>query len=154
MLNSISWQDYLTAAAISAIIYYLVIGIRYYREDLANIFSGQKSSGNRSIIYEDAGDTGVISIAEQAEETTFVNEELDEVEHLVERLKKLIADTVEKGADEVQFKKYLGLLFQEYPALKTSLLRSSINELVASECEKYGTVAISESEVEELWMNS
>jgi hypothetical protein len=154
MLSSISWQDYLTAAAISAIIYYLVIGIRYYREDLTKVFSGQKNIGHRSIMYEDTGDTGVISIAEKTEQSEFVNEELDEVEHLIERLKKLIADTVEKGVDEGQFKNYLGLLFQEYPALKTSMLRSSINELVASECEKYGTVAISESEVEELWMNS
>lgn len=154
MLNSISWQDYLTAAAISAAIYYLVIGLRYYREDLKKAFSGPGRTNHRTTSYEDMGDTGVISIAEKASQSEPLNEEFDEVEHLIDRVKRLIADTVEKGLDEKPFRQSLRGLFQEYPALKTSLLRSSINELVVSECEKYGTVTISESEVEELWKDS
>jgi len=43
------------------------------------------------------------------------------------------------------------MVLKEYPSVRYSPLRSSINELIVSECQKYGAVTLNEDEVELLW---
>ena len=85
---------------------------------------------------------------------TTTDDDFAEVEHLIERLKSVIADASDKKLIPQELKQYLNLLLQEYPNIKNSPFRTSINELVASECEKYGAVSLSEDEVELLWKDA
>jgi hypothetical protein len=85
---------------------------------------------------------------------TTADDDFAEVEHLIERLKSVIADASGKKLIPQELKKYLHLVLQEYPNIKNSPFRTSINELVASECEKYGAVTLSEDEVELLWKDA
>lgn len=82
------------------------------------------------------------------------DDDFAEVEHLIERLKNVIADASQKKLIPQEFKQYLHLVLKEYPSVKSSPLRSSVNELIVSECEKYGAVTLREEEVDMLWMDA
>ena len=76
---------------------------------------------------------------------------MDEVEELVATLVKGIQNASEKEMVSAEFKQHLRMLLREKPSIKNSPYRSSINELIISECGKHGTFTLSEKEADALW---
>lgn len=156
MLTNISWTDYIIAVAILLTVYYFFVGIRYFFNDLKALLSGKSNLRFMVGISYDTVSESIqsseknYSVESPALETT-TDDDFAEVEHLIERLKSVIADSSGKKLIPQELKQYLHLVLQEYPNIKNSQFRTSINELVASECEKYGAVTLSEDEVEMLW---
>ncbi|TRW21953.1 hypothetical protein FMM05_19380 [Flavobacterium zepuense] len=153
MFTNISWSEYLGGAAIVSGIYYCFVGIRYYTGDLKNLLSGKVKKQVQPVFP-----TGHATMMEQERTTTSQSyekadddDEFAEVEHLIGRLNTIIADAPKRNADKQEFKKYLHLVLAEYPNVRKSPLRSSVNELIVSECEKYGAVTLTENEVDLLW---
>lgn len=152
MFNQISWTDYLLAVSILLAIYYLFVGVRYFSGDLKAQLAGKrkltlKPSGfpqNEPLQNEASEDISVTT-----DEDT--DDEFAEVEHLIEKVKAMIADALNQQLVKEEFKQYLRLVLKEFPSIKTSALRPSINELIVSECEKQGIAAFNEEEVDELW---
>jgi len=64
------------------------------------------------------------------------DDEFTEVEHLIERLKAVVADASRRKLIPQEFKQYLSMVLKEYPAVRYSPIRSSVNELIVSECQK------------------
>ncbi|MCK9639217.1 MAG: hypothetical protein M0R39_04850 [Prolixibacteraceae bacterium] len=159
MFTNISWTDYFVAVVLLLAIYYLFVGLRYFSADLKDLFSGKQRPNFSVALPRDKGGEDILSTEENypnespAFETT-TDDDFAEVEHLIERLKGVIADASDKKLIPQEFKQYLHLVLREYPNIKNSPLRSSINELVASECEKYGAVTLSEDEVDLLWKDA
>lgn len=159
MLTNISWTDYFIAVAILITTYYLFVGLRYFSADLRDLISGKTELKLRTVWALDTGGENIQTSEKNypgespALETT-TDDDFAEVEHLIGRLKNVIADASSRKLIPLEFKQYLHLLLQEYPNIKNSPLRSSINELIASECEKYGAVTLSEDEVELLWKDA
>ena len=159
MLTNISWTDYIIAVAILLAAYYFFVVMRYFFADLKNLISGKSNLKFMvGIPYDTIGES--IQPSEEnyngespALETT-ADDDFAEVENLIERLKSVIADASGKKLIPQELKQYLHLLLQEYPNIKNSPFRTAINELVASECEKYGAVTLSEDEVEQLWKDA
>lgn len=159
MLTNISWTDYIIAVAILLAAYYFFVVLRYFFADLKNLVSGKSNLKFMvGISYDTIGES--IQSSEKnyngespALETT-ADDDFAEVEHLIERLKSVIADASGKKLIPQELKQYLHLVLQEYPNIKNSPFRTSFNELVASECEKYGAVTLSEDEVEQLWKDA
>lgn len=154
MLKNISWSDYIIAVAILLVIYYLFVGMKYFSGEVKDLLSGKRKLKLREALpashaeypmgqEPDDQETG------RFEETT--DNEFTEVEHLIERLKAVVADAARKKLIRQEFKQYLSMILKEYPTVRYSPLRSSINELIVSECQKYGAVTLSEDEVELLW---
>jgi hypothetical protein len=159
MFTNISWTDYFMAVAILLAIYYLFVGIRYYAGDIRDLLSGKRKLNLKTVMPKNSNGEYLLSNEEDSrranasfEETT--DEEFREVEHLIERLKAVIADASHKKTIPQEFKQYLCLVLKEYPSVKNSSLRSSINELLVSECQKYGAVTLTEDEVDLLWKDS
>lgn len=156
MLTNISWTDYLIGVAILLAIYYLFVGVRYFSADFKDFFSGKRKLKFKTALSNDTDGETILSVGENnpAEITAF-DETLDhdfaEVEHLIERLKGVIADASGKKLIPQEFTHYLHLVLKEYPSVRNSSLRSSVNELIVSECEKYSAVTLSEDDVDLLW---
>jgi hypothetical protein len=157
MFTNISWTDYFIAVIILLTIYYLFVGIRYYSRDIKDLLSGKRKLNLKTALANNS--KGEYPIREENfhpseafEETT--GKELTQVEHLIERLKTLIADASRRKMISQEFKQYLSLVLKEYSTVKNSSLRASINELIVSECEKYGTVTLKKEEVDLLWKSS
>ena len=160
MLTNISWTDYIIAVAILLTTYYFFVGMRYFSAGLKDLVTGKRELKFRAVIPDDTDESESIQPIEKnyngespAFETT-TDDDFAEVEHLIERLKSVIADASGKKLIPQELKQYLHLVLQEYPNIKNSPFRTSINELVASECEKYGAVTLSEDEVELLWKDA
>ena len=160
MLTNISWTDYIIAVAILLTTYYFFVGMRYFSADLKDLVTGKRELKFRAVIPDDTDEIESIQTSEKnyngespAFETT-TDDDFAEVEHMIERLKSVVADASGKKLIPQEFKQYLHLVLQEYPNIKNSPFRSSINELVASECERYGAVTLSEDDVEQLWTDA
>ena len=156
MFTNISWTNYLVAVLLLLTIYYLFVGVRYYSADLKDLFSGKQNPDFRTALSNDTDGENILRTEENYtnERPAFAittDDDFAEVEHLIDRLKSVIADASGKKLIPQEFRQYLQLVLQEYPNIRKSPIRSSINELVASECEKYGAVTLSDDEVELLW---
>jgi hypothetical protein len=156
MFTNISWTDYFITMTILLAIYYLFVGIRYYAGDIKDLLSGKRKLNLKTVLpfnskgeYHSAAERNIHPSETSFEETT--DKEFTEVEHLIERLKALIADASRRKMIPQEFKQYLSLVLKEYPSVKNSSLRASVNELIVSECEKYGTVTLTEDEVDLMW---
>lgn len=155
MFTNISWASYLTVVAILLVIYYLYVGVRYFSTDLKTLFAEKQKLKFKATLPSNSKANDFLVSGESRlrsssfEETT--DDEFSEVEHLIERLKTVVADASRRKLIPQEFKQYLSMVLKEYPTVRYSPLRLSINELIISECEKYGTVALKEEEVELLW---
>ena len=159
MFTNISWSDYIIAVAILLTVYYLFVGMRYYSADLKDLLSGKRKLKFWAALPPDTGEEGTYPAEEnyQNEATAFettTDDEFAEVEHLIERLKNVITEASQKKLIPQEFRQYLHLVLKEYPSIKSSPLRSSVNELIVSECEKHGAVTLSEDEVDMLWKDA
>jgi hypothetical protein len=151
MLKNISWTDYIVTVSAIFFIYYLYISIRYYSDEIKNFLSG-KQKLRPSLNTDRAYDSNI----EQPRDypVSFENDSDESntgTEQLTERLKSVIADAMDRQLIPQEFKQYLSMVLKEYPSIRYSADRSCINELIVSECKKYGTAILSEDEVELLW---
>jgi len=156
MFTNISWTDYFAAVVLLLTIYYLFVGVRYYSADLKDLFSGKQNPDFRTALSNDTDGENILPTEENYTNKRLAfaittDDDFAEVEHLIDLLKSVIADASGKKLIPQEFRQYLHLVLKEYPNIRNSPIRSSINELVASECEKYGAVALSDDEVELLW---
>lgn len=155
MFTNISWAGYLTIVAILLAIYYLYVGVRYFSSDLKSLFTERQKLKFKAAIPGNSKAEDLPTPEENRQESSSFEETTDdeftEVEHLIERLKTVIADASRRKLILQEFKQYLSMVLKEYPTIRYSPLRSSINELIISECGKYGAAVLKEAEVELLW---
>lgn len=154
MLKHISWSDYLLAVIVLLIIYYIFIGVKYFSCEIKALLSGKRKLAFKAALPTDSGQYSLDNDSDQSAEKGFeetADDTFTEVEHLIGRLKTVIADASQRKLIREELKQYLRLVLKEYPSIKYSPLRSSINELIRSECEKYRAVTLDEDEVELLW---
>lgn len=154
MLKNISWTDYIISVAILLAIYYFFIGVRYFSGDLKDILSGKRKLKFKPALSNDKAEYNTDDDESHQEVNGFektTDDDFTEVEHLIERLKAVIADASRRKLIPQEFKQYIRMVVKEYPTVRYSPLRSSINELIISECQKYGVVALNDEEAELLW---
>ena len=154
MFNNISWPTYFTVVAIGLAAYYLYVVARYFRGSIKERLSPPPKPRMRMDLPEQEDDDQIRPSdrsmnTENYQETAL--DEYGEIESLIERIKSTIAGAAERNANPEEVKQYLHLLFNDYPSLKNSDFRPSINEMVVSECNKLGKVTLSEGDVDRLW---
>lgn len=153
MLKNISWTDYSLTVSAIFFIYYLFITTRYYSDEIKNFLSRKQKQNLRSSFSIDRAYNS--SIDEKRDYAVSFENNSDEAntetEQLTERMKSVIADAMSRQLIPQEFKQYLSMVLKEYPAIRYSADRACINELIVSECEKYGAAILSEDEVELLW---
>lgn len=154
MFTNISWPDYITYVAAATIIYYIVIGLKYYRSELADSFASKRGGRFATGFWEEEYAETSLSADEDnpASFESTSEQDFEEVEELIGRIKDIVAKSAGLEVEMPDFKHYLGLTLNEYPSIKKSALKASVNELIVSECQKNGTVnKLSMDEVDQLW---
>ncbi|MBN9284115.1 MULTISPECIES: hypothetical protein [unclassified Flavobacterium] len=150
MFTNITWTDFFLGIAIGTGAYYLLVGLRYYRVEIIGFFSGRKKMNfNTTFDEEDYEDNSTKT--KQNHFLASSDQDFEQIERLITKIKRIISDTAQVQLEPDEFKDYISVTLKEYPLIKNSPLRASINELIVSECEKYGAVALSEEEVDLLW---
>jgi hypothetical protein len=158
MFTNISWSNYIIVVILLLASWYLFVGFRFYFDDLKEVISGKRKlqfRGFKNPSYEDSQselnyEESPEAISEQTSfgefDTTF-----QDVDALVERLKSFIADASKRKLLKQEFLNYIQLLLKEYPSVKDSAFRSSVSELIVTECKTLDSILVTQSEAEGLW---
>lgn len=157
MFTNVSWASYLLLVGLAYLSWYSFIGIKYYRSAIRSFFSGKKQHGANDLPGGTPGEEVNFfieeSVAGPAPGPDAILEDglFRDVDHLIGKIKALLTSTLQQGADKKEFSQYLGLLLAEYPAVRESVFRSQINELIAGETAYTPSLALSQEEAEGLW---
>jgi hypothetical protein len=155
MFTGISWTDYMVAVAIALTLYYGFVAFWYYSEEFKDLLSDKGKLNFRTPLAESYPSEELNSPPSESGSFNQTNDDdFTEVEELIVQIKDAVAIASKKKYVIQEFKHSLRLIFREYPNIKKSPIRSSINELLVSECEKQNTVALSEEEVDRLWLET
>lgn len=163
MLNSISWTDYLVFIVLLLIAYYLFVALKFYSFELSSLLKGKRPSV--AFATETAADEVIDGskhfqdnqvelfptynrYAPQAQET---DDTFQKVEELTDKLKKVIEDAASNKTIKEEFILSLQLVLKKYHFLKGSPFLVAINNLIASECDKYNFIQLSADERVMLW---
>ena len=153
MITNISWATYLCAVALLTVSWYLFVGFRYFYPEIKNAFGPktasplQRDAAQGHAPYTEASPNLVSKGA--FEENSFNDFEI--IEELVDRTKTLITGSVEKEANKSDFLIGLQHILKDYPVLRSSQFRPSVNEFITTECEAQGLWPVSMEEVENCW---
>lgn len=155
MFTNISWANYIFVVTLLLAAWYLFVGMRFYSHDLQIFLARKRKPNSRATYDEFTGDERKLS-----ERSEFTAEQIKvsetenlfkEAEQLTAKLKEAIANASFKNYNKEEFTFLLQLTLKEYPNLKGSPFQVAINNLIASECEKHGSLHLSAEEQVMLW---
>jgi len=153
MFTNTSWTNYITATALLSAGWYLFVGFRYYYGDIKAIISGKRKLQFRATRNDSLDEeiTSVDNSDTSSEDSNDNNPVLEEIDELIGKVKNIFRNASGKPLPKDEFSEYLTLLFIDYPSLKNSPHRPSLNELIATECLKQGNFTLTETEIDYLW---
>ncbi len=165
MFNSISWAEFVAFVTLLLILYYLFIGVKFYFHELKQLMAGNKkisphlANGNDDRQTKEIKDLDLQEVQPElftshqkySPAIKEADDTFQQVEELTASLKEAIAVAVDKEYIKEEFILFLQLLLRKYHFLKTPTFLVAINNLIASECEKYGYIQLSAEERVMLW---
>jgi len=149
MLHSINWIQFFTALLILVTIYYAYVLKRFYYSDFISRFKGQQSNIPALFRAPVNTTTRQVSSADEGERET--EDVLSTIEDLTDRVKASIIKSAASRGDYPSLVADLKMILKDYPNLKISEFRPSINELIHAECEKTGFIILNKEDVNDLW---
>lgn len=165
MFTQISWSNYIETILGILIIYYSVIGFKFYTPEIKILLSGNR----KSLMPKASPDTDLEDEQDQTSSFQNVQSELfssskrympseqntdetfEQVQELTARIKQVIAEAISKHLIKEEFILSLQLLIRKYQFLKGSPFMVAINNLIVSECEKLGYLILDAEERVMLW---
>ncbi|MFE3872223.1 hypothetical protein ACFX5F_13420 [Flavobacterium sp. ZS1P70] len=153
MLTNISWADYTLVVVLLAASWYLFVGLRFYFAELKDLATGKKKFPIRSFpqVQSNADNLETPNAIPSSLNETHTDQAFQDVEDLVEKLKNLVADALQRKLPKKEFMYYLSMVLNEFQTVKNSPFRSSICELIVSECDKIERIHLTQQEVDVLW---
>ena len=157
MLSHLSWTNYLQAAVLSLLLYYVYVALCYYATELRRLFRssiGAAQNGRElpePLVYHGPENRGPVSALPVTANEFLPEDTFIEAEILITNLKHYIAEAANKPYSPGVLIAQIKRVFQENISFKNSPHRLAINELIVSECEKTGTAQLTEEEVDQWW---
>lgn len=176
MFTSNPWGAYITMLAPLLAGYYLFVGLRFYGPDLKARIAAGRSAGLSPLDSPrqdfDTPDPPAVSSSispvmtgpiqqgnsqtaadEDTEHMpTWQNEELfDQLELLAGHLKEAIEEAHEKDYGKQDLVLLLQMTLKEYPAMHDRPFRTAIENLIGTECSKYGSIHLREQDLAAVW---
>jgi len=154
MLKTFTWNDYLMVVTTLTAVYYVVIVIRYYKQGVRllaqRIWQGQFSSKKPTPLPIDNTDQSFGGVIQ--DNSSDINWEATlQIKELRKHLKETIAEAYQNQYSKEDLLLLLEMTLRDYSALGGTPFQAMINELIRSECSKYGFIHLSVVELEEIW---
>lgn len=152
MLKTITWNHYLVVVATLTAVYYVVIIIRYYKQSVGLLVRRiwQKEPSIRTLAKAPVEETiGPATDLPQQRSSDTVTPSL--VRELTQHLKETITDAYQHQYSKDDLLLLLEMTLRDYMTLRSTPFRAVINELIRSECSKYGFIHLSVVELEAIW---
>jgi hypothetical protein len=151
MFTNISWSNYCIAIGVLLLVWYTFLGFCFYYIELKQIVSGErdlKFPVVRSIKKKESGIESNSSSSVSFSESLGVSKVTEELTSI---LLNAIIESKERNLSKDEFQMYLKLILNDYPDVKESTSRLTINKLMVSECEKHPQLILTYAEVDDLW---
>ena len=158
------WTTYAAVLSLLTLGYYIFIGYKFYRQDLRSAFSGkqnrpvkkiQRPAPSISVMPEEQIEQLEVEqeVEQEATEASLPDEETyQKVMALTSHLRDAIEEANQKQYNKTDLAVLLQMLLKDYSYLKDTPFRVSVNNQIEAECAKYGSMLLSEDEIEELWI--
>ena len=162
MFKGISFTDYLIYWTVILVIYYVFYVLVFHRGTAKQFLSARLNKGRHPDELDADPDDLEADQYQRAHSDNYqpqqpasfaqaTEETFSQVEELIGKLKAGIAQAAGSDYSKQETAFLIGRILQSYPEIKGSAFQDSISELVVSECEKTGKVALGEDEVDALW---
>lgn len=175
MFTSNPWGAYFTILAPLLAGYYLFVGLRFYGRDLKARLSQKRSFYNTRANplrqNPDIPDPPVDALPAPAlpmrtnligpdhpaenelpQSISWQNEELSEqIQLLASYLREAIEEAYEKNYGKQELILLLQMTLKEYPAMSEKRFRTAIDNLITTECSKYGLMHLDDQDLDEVW---
>ncbi|HEX5555263.1 MAG TPA: hypothetical protein VFX43_18625 [Chitinophagaceae bacterium] len=165
IFSHISWGKYLMVIALIVLAYYLVIGIKYCGLNILKrlfrrpqeIFPGSgPSHSSNDPAPQGKETTAPFELKKGWDKTGTLEEQvaplLAETTDLIQHIREIISSSMAENLERTRILGILNTLFKTYPHLRDTRIMVSINRLVASEFNKYGSYNLREDELKEMWI--
>ncbi|SHN20773.1 hypothetical protein [Flavobacterium xinjiangense] len=153
MLRNISWGNYIIVIVLLVASWYLFVGLRFYFAEIKDLATGKKKFPSRSFpqVQSNLEHLETLDGIPSSLNETQTDEAFQDVEDLVKKLKDLVEDALQRKFPKKEFMYYLSIVLNEFQTVKNSPFRSSICELIVSECDKLERIHLTQQEVDVLW---
>ncbi|MFV5692897.1 hypothetical protein ACM55K_12795 [Flavobacterium sp. LT1R49] len=157
MFTNISWGNYTVVVVLLLASWYLFVGLRFYFAEIKGIVTGKRKLQFRGARgeFDAASDPDLryldFEINTEESESAASDTIFQEVDGLVKQLKNVISDAIQRKLIKQEFEDDMRLALAAYPLLRDSPYRSSVDELIVTECERQGAVLLTQQEVRALW---
>lgn len=129
MFTNISWSSYLMLITIFLVLYYLIVGLRFYHDEVKQIFSGKRLLSNTEVITPEP-----FAVAQS----------------LSDELHAFLHEAGRKDTPKEEVIQSLQALLGKYP-LPDKGFMISIQNLIERESKMHCSVHLSEEELVGLW---
>ncbi|RKR80692.1 hypothetical protein BDD43_0824 [Mucilaginibacter gracilis] len=150
MLNSISWGTFFTWVALATVVYYVAIGLLFYRTEIRGLLSGNVN--NLMVKRQNQPGAGIAATNEKSQQPGA--EDRGEARQLENILNEVRYEIIPK-AGEHPTKAKLAIVFQHYfQTLKgnySETFRISVIQLMAGEAVAQCGISFEEEELNQLW---
>jgi len=157
MFNNISWSSYLLITAVITAIYYFLIGVIYYRNEITKILFSRNSDFINTSAKQKNKNT-IINSEDDFEELNDLQQNEKEDVHqsyLVHELMNELNKVFKKASDKKFLKEELILALQltlrNYLQLKESPFSGAINSLIELESQSQCSIYLNDDEMKLLW---
>ena len=155
MFNNISWSSYFSIIAAITVIYYFLMAVIFYRNEITKIiFSGNLNL--RSIPAKAKRESSIINSGKDSEEKYISDEKEDAIQssivhELINELNKVFKKSSEKKFLKEELIVALQLTLKNYLLLKSGPFCEAINSLIELESQSQCSIYLNEDEMELLW---
>lgn len=157
MFTNISWSSYGVAIGALAFVWYLFLGFKFYFVELKQFTSGRRSGTKAALRdikvnepYLVTEDNSSVKLPMDAAFSESLST-LEDAEKLTEILVNAIRESIERKKSKEELQNYLQMILCDFPLVKESSFRETVNELMVSECEKHPQMILTYAEVDGLW---
>lgn len=158
MFTNISWGSYIVVIVLLLASWYLFVGLRFYLNDIKEIATGKRKlrlhrvrNENYQEFPSQLNEQGQPAITSSESSFGEFDNTFNDVDNLVEQLKNVINDAAKRKLLKQECIVFLRSVLQEYPSIKFSPFKSSVSELIVSECAKLDYMVLTQTEAEALW---
>lgn len=155
MYTNISWGNYIIVIVLLLVSWYFFVGLQFYFVEIKEIVTGKWKLQNRRTkdleIHYDVVQPQTFTDTSLQPSFGEPEESIINIDAFVEGLKNVVKEAAQRKLVKTEFQSFLSLLLCEFSSIKNSPFRSSVSEMIISECNKLDFISLSQVEVEELW---
>jgi hypothetical protein len=157
MLKNISWSSYLSITAVITAIYYFLVAVIFYRDEITKLlFSGNShfinpaaKSHTENLNINTDNDFELEYKSEQSEKEDEIQS--SSVHQLINELNKIFKKSSEKKYLKEELILAIQLTLKNYLSLKETPFHGAINSLIELESQSQCSIYLNEDEMELLW---